>query len=104
MWWAPPSARIAGRITPDGVFSASKGWNFGGNGHFWIDARIVSAEGPDAAEIVSVDPEEEDPFGRRSVYERLIARGDRVDAHTLMLTVHRQPHTVTVPRTVNGKR
>ncbi|MGH3800151.1 MAG: hypothetical protein ACRDTD_08495, partial [Pseudonocardiaceae bacterium] len=34
----------AGRVTENGSFNALKGWNFGGNGHFWIDARIVSAE------------------------------------------------------------
>jgi hypothetical protein len=33
-----------------GVFSMSKGWNFGGNGHFWVDAVIVSAEGPEGLE------------------------------------------------------
>jgi aminoglycoside N3'-acetyltransferase len=35
----------------------------------------ISAEGPDAEDIVRADPAEEDPFGRKSVYERLIARG-----------------------------
>ncbi|HKR50175.1 MAG TPA: ferritin-like domain-containing protein [Pseudonocardiaceae bacterium] len=34
----------AGRVTDKGSFSALKGWNFGGNGHFWIDAKIVSVE------------------------------------------------------------
>ncbi|NMH99977.1 ferritin-like domain-containing protein [Pseudonocardia acidicola] len=41
----------AGRPDPDGAFSASKGWNFGGNGHFWVDARIVSAEGPAGPDV-----------------------------------------------------
>jgi hypothetical protein len=43
-----------GQVNPRGVFSASKGWNFGGNGHFWIDATIVSAEGPDGVD--TIDP------------------------------------------------
>jgi hypothetical protein len=34
----------AGRVTDSGAFNALKGWNFGGNGHFLIDARIVSVE------------------------------------------------------------
>jgi chromopyrrolic acid synthase len=34
----------AGRVTENGAFNALKGWNFGGNGHFWIDAKIVSVE------------------------------------------------------------
>ncbi len=34
----------AGRVTDNGVFNALKGWNFGGNGHFLIDAKIVSVE------------------------------------------------------------
>ncbi|MGW1198788.1 ferritin-like domain-containing protein [Streptomyces sp. NPDC002536] len=36
-----------GRPDPHGEFSAAKGWNFDGNGHFWLDARIVSVEGQD---------------------------------------------------------
>ena len=35
----------------------------------------IAAEGPDAEAVVASDPEEEDPFGRASVYERLIALG-----------------------------
>ncbi|GHF26699.1 hypothetical protein GCM10010218_04500 [Streptomyces mashuensis] len=35
-----------GKPCETGEFSAAKGWNFDGNGHFWIDARVVSAEGP----------------------------------------------------------
>lgn len=33
-----------GRITPGGRFGTVKGWNFGGNGHFWVDARITAWE------------------------------------------------------------
>jgi hypothetical protein len=33
-----------GTVTPDGRFGSVKGWNFGGNGHFWIDASVVSCE------------------------------------------------------------
>jgi hypothetical protein len=39
-----PRFDAAGHVTDDGAFSALKGWNFGGNGHFWIDAKIVSVE------------------------------------------------------------
>jgi chromopyrrolic acid synthase len=39
-----PRFDATGRADPEGVFSASKGWNFGGNGHFWVDATIISAE------------------------------------------------------------
>jgi hypothetical protein len=46
-----PRFDVNGRISPDGVFSASKGWNFGGNGHFWIEATVVSGEGPDGVEV-----------------------------------------------------
>nr|AHE14615.1 EspD-like chromopyrrolic acid synthase [uncultured bacterium] len=41
-----PRYDAAGRLNPEGIFSVAKGWNFGGNGHFWVDARIVAAEGP----------------------------------------------------------
>lgn len=34
----------AGCVTDNGAFNSLKGWNFGGNGHFLIDARIVSVE------------------------------------------------------------
>jgi Ferritin-like len=40
-----PRFDVAGHITDSGVFSGTKGWNFGGSGHFSIDARIVSVEG-----------------------------------------------------------
>ncbi|RKN08410.1 ferritin-like domain-containing protein [Streptomyces radicis] len=33
-----------GTTTPEGRFSTVKGWNFGGNGHFWVDARITGWE------------------------------------------------------------
>lgn len=33
-----------GTVTPDGRFGSVKGWNFGGNGHFWVDAVVVGAE------------------------------------------------------------
>ncbi|MGF1428231.1 ferritin-like domain-containing protein [Kitasatospora sp. LaBMicrA B282] len=48
-----PHFDAAGRWTADGPFSLAKGWNFAGNGHFWLDARITAVEtaepaGPDA--------------------------------------------------------
>ncbi|HSA48869.1 MAG TPA: ferritin-like domain-containing protein [Yinghuangia sp.] len=33
-----------GRATEDGRFGTVKGWNFGGNGHFWVDARVTGWE------------------------------------------------------------
>jgi hypothetical protein len=33
-----------GTITAGGRFGVRKGWNFGGNGHFWIDAVVVGSE------------------------------------------------------------
>ncbi|MER7045022.1 ferritin-like domain-containing protein [Streptomyces jumonjinensis] len=39
-----PRFDSTGRPAPDGPFSAAKGEDFAGNGHFSIDARIVSAE------------------------------------------------------------
>ncbi|MFE3197934.1 ferritin-like domain-containing protein [Embleya sp. NPDC059237] len=33
-----------GRITADGRFGTVKGWNFGANGHFWVDARVSGWE------------------------------------------------------------
>jgi chromopyrrolic acid synthase len=33
-----------GEIDEQGVFSSAKGWDFGGNGHFAIDAKIVSRQ------------------------------------------------------------
>lgn len=34
----------SGALAVDGPFHSVKGWNFGGNGHFWIDARVVACE------------------------------------------------------------
>ncbi|WP_157898348.1 hypothetical protein, partial [Mycobacteroides chelonae] len=34
----------SGALKADGPFHTLKGWNFGGNGHFWIDAKVVSCE------------------------------------------------------------
>jgi chromopyrrolic acid synthase len=45
----------AGRVTEDGELNALKGWNFGGNGHFSIDAKIVSVE-VSAGEVDVADP------------------------------------------------
>ncbi|MGH3787677.1 MAG: ferritin-like domain-containing protein [Pseudonocardiaceae bacterium] len=44
-----------GRPDPSGVFSASKGWNFGGSGHFGIDAKVVCGERLDGA-LTTEDP------------------------------------------------
>ncbi|GLF94859.1 ferritin-like domain-containing protein [Streptomyces yaizuensis] len=44
-----------GRPAPDGPFSAAKGEDFAGNGHFSIDARIVAAEGR-AGDVDTTDP------------------------------------------------
>ncbi|MGH3886061.1 MAG: ferritin-like domain-containing protein [Pseudonocardiaceae bacterium] len=33
-----------GTVTPGGRFGSVKGWNFGGNGHFWVDAMVVGCE------------------------------------------------------------
>ncbi|MBT2386386.1 ferritin-like domain-containing protein [Streptomyces sp. ISL-11] len=35
-----------GRQRPDGRFSVARGWDFDGNGHFWLDARITRTETP----------------------------------------------------------
>ncbi|MFC0437013.1 ferritin-like domain-containing protein [Kutzneria buriramensis] len=56
-----PHFDAAGRLRDDGVFSAAKGWNFGGNGHFSIDARIVSCE------VAPADVDVTDPVVGRSV-------------------------------------
>ncbi|WP_157997703.1 ferritin-like domain-containing protein [Mycobacteroides stephanolepidis] len=34
----------SGVLKAGGPFHTVKGWNFGGNGHFWIDAKVVSCE------------------------------------------------------------
>ncbi|GAA5161214.1 hypothetical protein GCM10023321_45090 [Pseudonocardia eucalypti] len=43
-----------GTLTPDGRFGSVKGCNFGGNGHFWIDATVVSTE-PHSGEMDTAD-------------------------------------------------
>ncbi len=50
-----PRFDAAGRVTDNGEFNALKGWNFGGNGHFLIDAKIVSVE-VSAGDIDAGDP------------------------------------------------
>ncbi|MFI9306122.1 ferritin-like domain-containing protein [Streptomyces triculaminicus] len=60
-----PRFDVAGRPSPEGEFSAAKGWNFDGNGHFWITAEVVSVEGPDAAP--GDPPGTADPVVGRSV-------------------------------------
>ncbi|MEU4209530.1 ferritin-like domain-containing protein [Streptomyces sp. NPDC026206] len=56
-----PRFDASGRPCPGGEFSAAKGWNFDGNGHFWMDARIVSAE------VTDGPPDTADPVVGRSV-------------------------------------
>ncbi len=43
----------SGALTAGGPFHTVKGWNFGGNGHFWIDAKVVSCES--VAGVVDTD-------------------------------------------------
>ncbi len=50
-----PRFDASGRPCDDGPFSASKGWNFAGNGHFAIDARIVGVERA-PGEVDTTDP------------------------------------------------
>jgi chromopyrrolic acid synthase len=50
-----PNFDAAGRPAPDGQFSAAKGANYAGSGHFSIDAKILSIE-LDAGEIDVIDP------------------------------------------------
>ncbi|MFS8102153.1 hypothetical protein LFM09_34020 [Lentzea alba] len=50
-----PRYDATGRPNTDGPFSAAKGTNFAGSGHFSIDARIVAAE-VRAGEIDTSDP------------------------------------------------
>jgi len=50
-----PRFDASGHLRDDGVFSAAKGWNFAGNGHFSIDAQIVSCEVA-PAEVDVTDP------------------------------------------------
>ncbi|SDK10168.1 Ferritin-like [Lentzea albidocapillata subsp. violacea] len=56
-----PRYDSAGRETPDGPFSAAKGRDFAGNGHFSINARVVSTE------LVAGRPGIEDPVVGRAV-------------------------------------
>ncbi|MFL5859660.1 MAG: ferritin-like domain-containing protein, partial [Solirubrobacteraceae bacterium] len=58
----------AGRTDPQGVFSATKGTNFGGNGHFWVDAAIVGAEGPDGLQADPVVGRAVDMWGHYNEY------------------------------------
>lgn len=44
-----------GEITPEGRFGTTSGWNFGGNGHFWIDAKVVGCE-REAGRVDTGDP------------------------------------------------
>ncbi|MFI9011456.1 ferritin-like domain-containing protein [Actinosynnema sp. NPDC053489] len=56
-----PRYDAAGLPCPDGVFSATAGWNFGGSGHFAIDATITGVE----REAGRLDPD--DPLVGRCV-------------------------------------
>ncbi|MFD8936042.1 ferritin-like domain-containing protein [Streptomyces sp. NPDC059578] len=56
-----PRHTAAGRPDPDGGFSAAEGWDFGGNGHFWMDARVVGVE---------TTPLDQGPSGTRAAVER----------------------------------
>jgi chromopyrrolic acid synthase len=58
----------AGRADPEGIFGATKGTNFGGNGHFWIDAAIVGAEGPDGLQADPVVGRAVDMWGHYNEY------------------------------------
>ncbi|MFI9719671.1 ferritin-like domain-containing protein [Streptomyces sp. NPDC052396] len=40
-----PRFDAAGRPCAEGGFSLAEGWNFEGNGHFWLDAAITAVEG-----------------------------------------------------------
>ncbi|RKN45879.1 ferritin-like domain-containing protein [Streptomyces hoynatensis] len=50
-----------GRLTPEGRFGTVKGWNFGGNGHFWVDATVTGWEAEPGR------PETHDPVVGRHV-------------------------------------
>ncbi|GAA2924014.1 hypothetical protein GCM10020221_20030 [Streptomyces thioluteus] len=56
-----PRFDSAGQPCADGAFSAPMGWNFDGNGHFLLDARVTAVEGPDGR------PDPADPLVGRSV-------------------------------------
>ncbi|MEU1821418.1 ferritin-like domain-containing protein [Streptomyces abikoensis] len=63
-----PHFDAAGRSCPaaeGGVFSAAKGRHFDGNGHFLLDARVISVEGPD--DPAGAPPSTADPVVGRSV-------------------------------------
>jgi hypothetical protein len=56
-----PKFNSEGKLDENGPFSMAQGWNFGGNGHFSIDAQIISTQ----REFGKVD--ENDPVIGRSV-------------------------------------
>lgn len=56
-----PRFNAQGQWDETGIFSMAKGWDFGGNGHFVIDAKIVSTQ----RELGKVD--QSDPVVGRSV-------------------------------------
>ncbi|WP_414624933.1 ferritin-like domain-containing protein [Calothrix sp. CCY 0018] len=39
-----PKFNAEGKLDENGPFSMAQGWNFGGNGHFSIDAKIISTQ------------------------------------------------------------
>ena len=39
-----PKFNSEGKLDENGPFSMAQGWNFGGNGHFSIDAKIISTQ------------------------------------------------------------
>jgi len=45
-----PRYDASGRPDDNGLFTAGKGWNFNGNGHFWIDARVTCVEAVDGVD------------------------------------------------------
>ncbi|MBB4895360.1 hypothetical protein FHS39_004438 [Streptomyces olivoverticillatus] len=70
-----------GRPDPQGEFSAAKGWNFDGNGHFLLDARIVSVETADGAPPDTGDPvvgRSVDVWGHYNAYLRTTVNRARV--------------------------
>ncbi|MGB3640769.1 MAG: isovaleryl-CoA dehydrogenase, partial [Rivularia sp. (in: cyanobacteria)] len=56
-----PKFNAEGKLDENGPFSMAQGWNFGGNGHFSIDAKIISTQ----TEFGKVDLD--DPVIGRSV-------------------------------------
>ena len=56
-----PKFNAEGKLDENGPFSMAQGWNFGGNGHFSIDAKIISTQ----REFGKVD--KNDPVIGRSV-------------------------------------